>query len=291
MKSKKLFTLATIVALLVIGGVIGFIAFPAQQSQSQQQTSQIGLQIDKSSIYGEIISHPEAEVTKALWWNGTDVAPNEASFDASKPLYLLMHGYSSDETEWPALLKQLLPDNEAANFGEPNGAQYVSIQAPIALGKNYFSDGGYAWFEPALPDDASLGAAQSAAAILAWIKQNIPNNQPIIPMGFSQGAVMAVELVRQDPSRFEAAISMSGWVNPAILDGDANSDLKEVSVFFAYGLDDEVVPLDRMQQGASWLESNVKATVKVYPEMRHAISSTEIADIKNFLELEQIGNR
>ena len=77
---------------------------------------------------------------------------------------------------------------------------------------------------------------------------------------------------------------MSGWVNPAVLDGDADPALKDVRVFYAYGSEDEIVPPDRMRQGASWLESKVNATVKVYPGMGHTILPEEIADIKNFLE-------
>ena len=115
----------------------------------------------------------------------------------SGAVLVFLHGFGSNE-------------HDLASLAEPLGLQlpWASLRAPLELGH-----GGAAWFQittPGVPDAAPVEAA--TAAIWAWIDANADASTKIIPVGFSQGGLMASQLLRTRPERVLATTILGGFV-------------------------------------------------------------------------------
>jgi phospholipase/carboxylesterase len=201
---------------------------------------------------------------------------SKSEFDT--PLVVLMHGWGSNEADLPGVLSAI------ENLGSPK-LRWVSLQAPIKMPKIYGSEA-YAWIAEAVHENSEqlkTEAKQTSDVVVEWINQNLPKDLPIIPMGFSQGALMVSELVKRSldlNAEVVGAIAMSGFVSQ----NEAQSDsIKQISTFFSYGLADDIVPLEKLTSAASWFKNNTNATVCKYPYLTHTIDFDVATDIKTFL--------
>ncbi|WP_291049626.1 hypothetical protein [Herbiconiux sp.] len=120
-----------------------------------------------------------------------------AEGDATDITVLLLHGYGSNEHD----LTGIVP---ALGLGVP----WASLRAPIELG-----NGGAAWFAittPGDPDPEPL--AEATDAIWAWIDATRGESSRVLPIGFSQGGLMASQLLRTRPERVGAPVVLGGFV-------------------------------------------------------------------------------
>ncbi|MFD2673740.1 alpha/beta hydrolase [Gulosibacter bifidus] len=197
-----------------------------------------------------------------------------------RPLVVLMHGYGANEQDLLGVLVELGIGTTDERF------DWISVRAPLtAKGQ------GYAWFP--LEEVMKVGdeqesldtdAIDASCAALVELLDDIAPDVPVIPIGFSQGAVMAIELLRAVPERVLAAVACSGFVVPSAGDQDAELTQLRRPVFFGWGdRDESPIPQQAFPQSAQWLKEHTNATVKNYPELTHAISPEEIADITAFL--------
>jgi pimeloyl-ACP methyl ester carboxylesterase len=113
---------------------------------------------------------------------------------AGRPLLVLLHGYGSHEGD----LFGMAP-------GLPLGPVIASVRAPIA------ENGGWAWFSlgdsvPGDPDPARVDAA--ASAVLEWL--DTVDYTSVSILGFSQGAALALQVLRLAPDRITATVALSG---------------------------------------------------------------------------------
>jgi phospholipase/carboxylesterase len=271
LRAKQLLLVAVVVAVTICALFWGS-WFPGGSAPADKLPGDT-VATHSGQFYGAAVEHQEDYgVAHALWWTGGADAPAAESFDSSHPLYLLMHGYSGDERDWPALLNRMLPGGDH---------QLVSLRAPISLGKTDYSKSGAAWFEPAVPDDASDVVKKSADAVLSWIDANVPTAQPIVLLGFSQGGTMVTELMRLAPSRFVAGVNLSGWVTPKELPGDTElaqnaAKQQKPKMLYIYSDSDKVVPLDFLHTTAAWVEAHGDATILDFPTAGHSASDPEI---------------
>ena len=193
---------------------------------------------------------------------------------ASRPVFVLLHGWGSNEHDLPDLLRYCAP-----------GADYASLRAPIAYGM------GYTWFAPwaheGVPQGASLDdqARDAGEAVHRWVEANVPAGRTVIPMGFSQGGLLAAHLLRLFPSRYAAAVSFSGWLAPGAVDpGDAELERLRPPVFYGHGSADTIFPAaDVAAMGAFW-RTHGTLTEQVYPGMEHSICMDEMRDVAAFLQ-------
>lgn len=197
-----------------------------------------------------------------------------------RPLVVLMHGYGADERDLLGMLVELGIGTSDERF------DWISVRAPHAA-----SDRGYAWFP--LDEVTKVGIADatldtdaidaSCAALVALLDDLAPDT-PIIPIGFSQGAVMAGELLRAIPERVAAAVLCSGFVVPDSGAEDARLASLQRPVFFGWGdRDESPIPQEAFPMSAQWLGAHAVCTAKEYPGMTHAISAEELTDIREFL--------
>ncbi|KQV07121.1 phospholipase [Leifsonia sp. Root112D2] len=202
----------------------------------------------------------------AVLWSASE------SDRAGKPLLVMMHGYGSHEGDLFGLSPYL-----------PLNTVVASLRAPIPEG------GGYAWF----PRESAVGANPAgrphpeivdaaALAVLNWL-----DAQPAAPavglLGFSQGAAMALQLLRHAPGRFACAVQLSGFVASGAAPGDAELAQLRPPVFWGRGTDDDVIPADAIARTADWLPAHANADTRIYEGLAHAVSQQELTDVAAFL--------
>lgn len=197
-----------------------------------------------------------------------------------RPLVVLMHGYGADERDLLGVLVELGIGTTDERF------DWISVRAPQAAAGQ-----GYAWFPldevtKVGVDDATLDtdAIDASCAALVALLDDLAPEVPIIPIGFSQGAVMAGELLRAVPDRVAAAVMCSGFIVPDSGAEDERLMSLQRPVFFGWGdRDESPIPQEAFPLSAAWLEAHTACTAKEYVGMTHAIAAEELNDIRAFL--------
>jgi phospholipase/carboxylesterase len=196
--------------------------------------------------------------------------PDEAAA-AGRDVLVLLHGYGTDE-------QGLYEQATSAVNAE---VVIVSLKGPVAEG------GGYAWvpMETSLatvtPDAIAAVARERAQPVLDWLDM-LPPTRSIGLLGVSQGAVVALHLLRLAPTRFSYAINLSGYVLAGEEIGDATLRRERPPVFWGRGRDDQVIPPSYVERTQDWLPRHSGLTSHVYP-IGHEESPEEFADVATFV--------
>lgn len=184
---------------------------------------------------------------------------------AGAPLLLLLHGKGSNERDLAGLVPRL-----------PGGFVCASLRAVHRDGP------GFSWFVGHAPGGPSQPAVDAAAdAVLAWLDTLKVQPPALGILGFSQGGVMAVHLLRRAPDRVGFALNLSGFVAEAVEPGD--DAIGQHPVFWGRGDADLVIPAAAVDRTAAWLPAHVDLTAAVYRGLPHSISADELDDIGAFL--------
>lgn len=181
---------------------------------------------------------------------------------------LVFHGYGSDE----ANLAGLIPALDLR-------LEWASLRAPVELG-----NGGAAWFTittPGNPDAAPV--AEATDAIWEWVDANVDPASRVIPIGFSQGGLMASQLLRTRPERVLATVILGGFVLGASQPADSFLAADRPPVFWGRGADDRVIADIAIERTAAFLPDHSTLVEKIYPGLGHGISGEEVADVREFL--------
>lgn len=181
---------------------------------------------------------------------------------AGRPFLLALHGHNGDE-------HQLRPAAEAL----PRELVIVTPRAP------YLEPGGWSWF--ALTESEGPDAAASVAReLLSWVDRQTGYSSYGI-LGLSQGAAMAMALMRAAPTRFDYGVQLSGFA----IDTSPDAALAAVRppMFSAHGDLDDVIPSDRVADTSRFLREHTNLTEKRYPNLGHAIDPVEVADAAAFV--------
>ena len=202
---------------------------------------------------------------------GTGWAPNSGE---SPGVVVFLHGYGSNERD----LTQLAP---AIGLTLP----WVSLRAPLELG-----NGGAAWFTITTPGDPEAEPVVDATAkIWSWIDAHVDPATPVIPVGFSQGGLMASQLLRTRPDRVLAPVVLGGFVLGVPQPGDDQLLARRPSLFWGRGADDRVITQPAVAPTADFLPRHTSLTQRVYPGLAHGIDNSEIDDVREFLTT-QVGH-
>ncbi|NQX11662.1 alpha/beta fold hydrolase [Microbacteriaceae bacterium VKM Ac-2855] len=197
----------------------------------------------------------------------TTAVATAGSLDPEAPLLVLLHGYGSHEGDLIGLAPYL-----------PTTFAIASLPAPLSVGP-----GQRAWFPiatPGRPDVASVDAA--ADAVLAWLDAEHPN-RTVALLGFSQGGAMVTQLFRRAPQRFAAGVVLAGFSVDTVLPGDAELAERRPPMFYGRGSVDRVIAADATRRTVEWLPEHSTLTMRVYPDLAHAISADELDDVAAFL--------
>jgi phospholipase/carboxylesterase len=181
---------------------------------------------------------------------------------------LLLHGFGSNERDLVALASAL-----------PAGMPWASLRAPVEV-----RPGGYAWFpigEPGNPDPGTVSAA--TAAIWQWTDAVLPAAARVVPIGFSQGGLMASQLLRTRPDRVIAPVMLGGFVQAGAQPGDAQLAATRPAVFSGRGQDDRVIARAAVARTETWLPAHTTPDQRLYPGLAHGIDGRVVADVRAFL--------
>jgi phospholipase/carboxylesterase len=184
-----------------------------------------------------------------------------------RPLIVLLHGYASHEGD----LFQLSPRL-------PLGPVIASVRAPLA------ENGGYAWFSLAqrgVGEPSAEDVDAAASALLDWL--DTLTYTTVSLLGFSQGAIVSLQAIRHAPTRFRSIVALSGFVAEGEAPGDAELETTRPPVFWGRGTLDGIIPAATIERTEAWLPPHSTATIRIYEELAHAVSSDELNDLTAFL--------
>jgi len=199
--------------------------------------------------------------------------PANASVD-NPPLLILLHGVGSNEESM----------HQLAQYVDPSFL-VISARGPFISGSN-----SYRWYDV----DFSTGKpvinaeeAEKSTQILHFVK-SLPEelvfdkNQVVIG-GFSQGGIMAYELGLNNPSLFEATISLSGRMMVSTIEKLQSKDLAGSKTLIIHGNSDPVLPIQYAEQ-AQQLIRNRGGMVDYHKiQLDHSISQETIGLLNNWL--------
>jgi len=159
------------------------------------------------------------------------------------------------------------------------------VSVPIAPGHN-----GYGWF-PLVPGqppdpDAFLEGAKGLRLFFEGACARYPvDGEKIVGLGFSQGGLMAMDLVLRDPGSFTGLAVLSSWL-PEVLAGDLpRTDAhQDFPVLVIHGENDPMIDVAQARKTRELLEDfGVDLTYEEF-DMAHEIRPEALKKILEWLE-------
>jgi phospholipase/carboxylesterase len=197
-----------------------------------------------------------------------DVRSDDWNTDDAPAVAILLHGFGSNERDLSGLA-------QALGLSVP----WASLRAPLGT-----ANGGSAWFEIITPGDPDAAPVEDATeAIWSWVDENIGTNARVIPIGFSQGGLMASQLLRSRPERVAATVVLGGFVLGAPQPGDDTLAASLPPVFWGRGSEDRVIGVPAISRTSGYLPQHSTLVERIYPGLAHGISNEEVEDVRVFL--------
>ncbi len=184
-----------------------------------------------------------------------------------QPVVVLLHGYGADERDLPGLMSYL-PD-----------MPWVSPRAPLPT-----DHGGFAWYgvervlNPTLED-----VMPPTEALWDWLDGLLELNQPLVGIGFSQGGLMATQLLRTRPNQIVACVILAGFAADVEMPADAALRENKPKVLYCRGAQDTVVAKDAVAGLNRWLQSHTRAQTKTYEGLGHSLDDRVMNDVADFV--------
>jgi phospholipase/carboxylesterase len=199
--------------------------------------------------------------------------------DGPFPTILALHG-------WGASAHDLIGLAPVLHGG---GALVLCPQGPVAfeIGQGYV---GFGWFELSQVRPPTLAEIGSATDRLRAFLDAAQSRYPIdrrktVVMGFSQGGVIAYDLVLRDPARFAGLVALSSWLPAELDDAIPTQPAHEnFPALVVHGTQDPMIPVARAQESRERLmKRGVALTYREY-EMEHGIAPEALRDLVGWLE-------
>ncbi len=187
------------------------------------------------------------------------------------PLVLMLHGYSSNESDLFSFASLI-----------PSDYHVVSLQAPLSLGM------GYAWFpihfEENMERWTSLEEAQHAidyvtSFLTYYTEKNDVDANNITLLGFSQGAMLSYSVGLAHPN-VSAIAALSGYLDPRLV----RFDNLNKTIYVSHGEQDVVVPYAWAAQSVALLKENgYSPTWLSYPQ-GHGVNQDNLNSLMQWLQ-------
>lgn len=188
-------------------------------------------------------------------------------FNAAAPVVtVLLHGFGADE-------------RDLATVGEALYLPWLSPRGPLDV-----QGGGAAWVPlgtPGSPDPQQV--AEATEALWDLLDEVLDPATQILVVGFSQGGLMATQLLRTRPERIAATVVLSGFVLADEQPADTQLAESLPPVFYGRGDLDRVIDAAAIARTIDWLPRHATAKVFTYQGLDHAISASEMQDLADFL--------
>jgi phospholipase/carboxylesterase len=162
----------------------------------------------------------------------------------------------------------------------PNSWPWYSLRAPVDLGNGYF-----AWANRVTPGNPPVDDVELATeAIWQWVDANLDSRSPLIVLGFSQGGLMATQLLRTRPERIVATVILAGFTLAAEQSADEQLASEKPRVIYCRGLQDDVISPDAVQRTLAWLKGHTSAEIYSYDGLGHSIDERVMEDVATYLQ-------
>ncbi|MEY4418431.1 MAG: hypothetical protein RIQ88_869 [Actinomycetota bacterium] len=197
---------------------------------------------------------------------GVFVSGNQELLQDSAPVILFLHGYGANERDLVDLTEQLpkLP--------------WFSVRAPEES-----PYGGYSWFKLSDPNNPDQQLVEEATnALWHWVDEYIPKN-PLIVIGFSQGALMATQLLRTRPNRVMGTVILSGFILNAMQSADEELKRIKPKVIYCRGIQDPLISQESIARTNLWLQHHTKALTKAYDNLAHSVDQRVMKDVSDYI--------
>jgi phospholipase/carboxylesterase len=212
----------------------------------------------------------EASMGEAGALRYLELAPPNAPRDL--PLVVALHGRGASADD----LAPLAPELDATHYRYvfPNG------RLPVDLGGWL----GFAWYNVG-NQAADLPASRAAVEALLgelWARSGLGPARTVL-LGFSQGAVLALDVGLRSAARFAGLVAMSGYLfeDDALLAALARA--RDQRVLIVHGVDDPVLPVDRGRAARQALEAaGLQPEYHEFP-MGHEVNAASLAMVRTFL--------
>lgn len=191
---------------------------------------------------------------------------SNSSTVSTDPVVLFLHGYGADERDLPDLMS-FLPKLD-----------WYSPRAPIDLG------GGFSWYATAdLLNPPVADLSENTQVVWNWVDEYIPKEVKLILIGFSQGGLMATQLLRTRPERIAGTVILSGFLAVGELESDAELSGIKPKVIYCRGLEDQRISKEAIARLNTWLQLHTKAITKTYPALGHSVDERVMTDVAEYL--------
>jgi phospholipase/carboxylesterase len=203
------------------------------------------------------------------------IDPNAVLWSAPKserhgrPLIVLMHGWSYDETHLFAFRSTL-----------PRQLVVASLRAPFS------EAGGFAWFPSRgnpIGDPQPAVANAAVNGVVDWLDRLSAAPSTGL-LGFSQGGGMVLQLLRHRPDLFMYGVQLAGFVVNDRQPGDATLLTQRPPVFWGRGERDSVIPRSAISRTEAWMLAHTDAETHVYQGLGHDVSHVEMTDAAAFVQ-------
>ncbi len=215
-------------------------------------------------------------------WAVRTRAPRTSS-PGRPPLLVLLHGIGTDEND-------LFP---IADLLDPR-FQVVSLRAP----GQYVM--GHSWFHIDFQRDGTVvpdvaGARATLADLRRWLaaapERYGTDPQRTVLLGFSQGAMMSLGVLRTAPEQVAAVIALSGRAPGELFPAAAPAPaIAAVPLFVAHGLYDDVLPIAHGRATKEAFAGSTDLTYREYP-VAHGITDAELRDVGAWVTARLDGTR
>ncbi len=194
-----------------------------------------------------------------------------------------LHGLGADGHDFEPVVPELrLPQTLPLRFVFP----HAPIR-PVTLNQGMRMR---AWYDIARlggePEDEA-GIRSSEGLLKSLISREMENGislEKIVLAGFSQGGAIALQTALRYPEPLAGVLALSTYLPISqTLDKEKSQANRNVPIFMAHGLYDDIIPLRRAEQSSKILaDLGYDVEWRTYP-MPHSVCAEEIADIARFL--------
>ena len=111
------------------------------------------------------------------------------------------------------------------------------------------------------------------------------DRRKIVLLGFSQGGVMAYDLVLRDPGRFAGLAALSSWLPATLLEAiPEQEEATHRPILVMHGTQDPMISVDRARESRQLLiDRKMSLTYREY-EMGHEISPDALRELMTWLD-------
>ena len=193
------------------------------------------------------------------------------------PLFVLIHGYGSNEEDLFSFVQDLPPH-----------AHIVSVRARYDL-----VYGGYAWYdinfvnnEKWMDEEQAIESRNKLVEFIDTIvQQEKLDDKNVTLMGFSQGAILSYAISLNHPEKIKNVAILSGYPEHKIIGKiDASNDFSNLNFFVSHGTDDVVLPIDLGRMGDGFLNDlNIKHEYHEY-RSGHGIVPQNYFDLMDWIK-------